>query len=814
MKKAEKTLKLLAVSNDRQNRTRSILIMISIVLTTMLLTIIGLVVNTGIQSNRVNADIEYGKFCGSFSGVNENQIETMRLRSEFTEIGLQGFVASVKTEDATLVLYYTDATVLDMMNADLMLEEGHYPTGMNEITAPKGFFQELGMQNPELGDTIVLDSRIDNQHKYESSEFIIAGFTSANKTAELKAAYGAFVSQEYFQERIPQEDRRYTAYFNVNESVGITASNGEETVKELATLCGIDPDVANENYAYLFWKLNPGWDVIAGGVLIGCVAILFSSLVLYNIFQVGITQKIQEYGKIKAIGATRKQLRKIILKEGMYLTIGAIPFGLFLGYVISYLVFRWEERYIESASQLKAYQEIPVFSWSIFLLVIGLVLLTVYLSLRRPMKIVASVSPIEAIRFQESMAAKQGFRRGKKYLNVMSLTLSNLKLNKKRTITTITTMGLSCVLFVILANITGNMDISYQARQEVEYGQFCVSIDYSLNDTAYPENNLNKIQEENPINDAFIAQVKEIHGVTEVKTRDVLCIRNPKVENEFMSVAVLNREEFRKYYQDSSHIGKLDYDEISETDGIVYGYVYGMEEAGYCIGDELNLKIQLGDSEVSMETMVYGSIGCIDQNWVMTEDTFQKLNLEGDFRTYLWVDCKEEDCEEVEEALNELTKSQSMLAIESYSESFEVWKLTMQVMQFAVDAFLGILGIIGFMNLANTMITSIITRKHELGILQAIGMTNNQLSRMLQMEGLIFTIGTVLVAVGIGSPVGYYVFLVAKKKGIIGLNIYHFPWIEILCMVLIIAVLQIILSYVLSRNLRKESLVERISYLG
>ena len=80
------------------------------------------------------------------------------------------------------------------------------------------------------------------------------------------------------------------------------------------------------------------------------------------------------------------------------------------------------------------------------------------------------------------------------------------------------------------------------------------------------------------------------------------------------------------------------------------------------------------------------------------------------------------------------------------------------------------------MNMANTMIMNITTKKQEYGILQAVGMTNKQL---LQLQGLIFTVGTICVALIIGLPLGYALFSYAKHNGIFGMNIYHVPIVPI-----------------------------------
>ena len=78
----------------------------------------------------------------------------------------------------------------------------------------------------------------------------------------------------------------------------------------------------------------------------------------------------------------------------------------------------------------------------------------------------------------------------------------------------------------------------------------------------------------------------------------------------------------------------------------------------------------------------------------------------------------------------------------------------------------------------------------------------------------IFTVGTICVALAAGLPLGYALFSYAKHNGIFGMNVYHVPLIPILVMILLVGILQIVLSLVLSSNLKKETLVERIRYQG
>ena len=119
---------------------------------------------------------------------------------------------------------------------------------------------------------------------------------------------------------------------------------------------------------------------------------------------------------------------------------------------------------------------------------------------------------------------------------------------------------------------------------------------------------------------------------------------------------------------------------------------------------------------------------------------------------------------------------------------------------------------LGIMNLVNTMMNSIYTRRRELGMIQAIGMSEKQLIRMLQLEGIIYTLGTLAVSVGIGSLVGYGAFLYAKTKHIFQISEYHFPVVPAVLLICVVAFLQVLLTYGVSANFRKLSLIDRIRY--
>lgn len=810
-----KTITNLAVSNAKKNRIRSILIIISILLTTMLLTLIATIGTGIIRNGKANAGKLYGNYDGTYSRVNTEQLQKMELRSEFTNIGKQSYVAMVENSEADMSLYWADEQAQENANVTDQMDTGNMPQKGNEIAAPKEFFQKLGIDNPKPGDMVEVSYRTDMSSKYQTEAFTISGILASSESSNLQSAYTAYISQEFFEQLIPEQQRRFNVSFRLIDSVDITADSGEEVLKELAEKCGIDAENVSENYIYLMYTREPGMETIAACIMIAILVIVVSAVVIYNIFQVGIVQKIQEYGKIKALGTTRKQMKSMIFREGMMLATVGVPFGLFLGVGAGKIIF-----YCLENEQMKNIVEgqfvrASVVSLPILLLVVLVSVLTVWLALKKPMKIVSSVSPVEAVRYQENMKRRNNTRKGKEKISVWGMTMANLSANRRRTAATICTMGLSCVLFVALSNFAGNIDNEYETRKAVKYGYFFLKLDYTLNDEAYPENNLESIRKENPLGEELQEKIKQIDGVTDVITRNIIAAKEEKQGfGEASSVVVFDRDTWEKYAGEEACIGTLDYDSAARENGIAYTWSYFMKENGYELGQTIELELSDGDRTVPYTGTLQGSFENVEADWAITEDTWKSLGLTETTTGDIWVDCKEKDVQKVEAALRKLLTGVEHVEMVTYENAMKQTEMGTRMMQGGIYGLIGILGCIGFLNMANTIITGVVTRKRELGILQAVGMTNRQLNRMLQLEGIIFSAGTVMVSLLIGSPLGYALFSYGKKKSIYGLNEYHFPWLEIGVMVCIIVIMQGVLSFLLSRNVRKETLVERINYQG
>ncbi len=168
--------------------------------------------------------------------------------------------------------------------------------------------------------------------------------------------------------------------------------------------------------------------------------------------------------------------------------------------------------------------------------------------------------------------------------------------------------------------------------------------------------------------------------------------------------------------------------------------------------------------------------------------------------------------EALEASLQAIVDGSGRLQMRTWKNEYDTWENAIQMTRGACYAFIIILAAISIMNLINTMINSVHVRKKELGMMQAIGMSDRQLMKMLQLEGIFYTVGTLIISIGVGSLAGYPLFLYAKRTGMFDISTYHYPVTAAIIIILTLFVIQMLLAIFIAKSVRKDSLIERIRF--
>lgn len=812
------TISTLAVSRIKYNKSRTILTAAAIMLTTILLMTVGTSAVGLLDMNKQTASAE-GNVHATFDDLTPKQVEMLKNHMDVEAVEMKQYFASVEYEKMNGSLNTAKVLKDGIYHSHGNLIEGHEAVSEDEICGPKAFFERMGVEG-EIGNKIIISFRPGGEGEIITKEFTICGIVSAVDLSVLdisdaRIAYSATVSEALADEYIEADKRRYTANIRVYGEDELNFDEIQEKITVVAENIGYPADFIRFNSHYLFAMTDPGMEAMQIAVVISLMIIIFSGLIIYSIYYVSVITDVQEIGKLKALGASKKQIRKLLLSEGMRISAVAVPIGLILGYLLPrFLLTVILKKVLEQSLMISGIGEIHMFSLPVLLFVMAAVLLTVVISMRKPMRMAAKISPIEAIRYQESGSGGK-VRKGNKNIDIFRLSAANLTRNKKRTIVTITAMGLSCVLFMALAGMLSSMSEEDLARRTIVKGDFKLRLDYSTNDKVYPENNLDSLQTQNIFNEEFIERIEAIPGVEQVEREKRVLISSEFPSELFedgdrISMSGIDREQAEKYKKDIKR-GEIDYDVMINECGAIYTSDKSFDMYGFTIGDPVSLTVYDGDRTISFTIKIEATVEDGEAPYfVLPEEVWNKMGLVYDSTTSIYISVDQNKYDDCKEALQKISDDEEYFMLYSMDEELNINRQAIILIKYSMYMILLMIAVIGFMNLINTMITSIVTRKRELGILQAIGLSDRQLTKMLSGEGMVFTVGTMLASVSIGNLFGYMLFLLAKSRHLMSLSAYHYPLAETLVLFLVLALGQLGITFFISKRIHKESLIERI----
>ena len=827
-----------ALANFRRNKSRNVLVGIAVLLTTILLTAVPMVLFGGfVIENEAIKEI-YPTYHAMYRNVDEKTAEKMEEDSRIKEIGFREDPAYMiaKNEDIVISMVYADEMVC--RENRLNLTKGRLPKKEDEIVVTRGLLKKMGLEG-EIGDRITVpyqvseDEGLSLAHK---QEFTITGFQPDSKESEEKGIYSAMVSKAFADSVIPKGQHAYRLYVKLAGVDRKVTDEIEAMIKELGEDYGIQERdiVANSDMLTATYKDPAIYMGLAGFLL---VTVFAGVITIYSIYHVSMLGKVQEYGKLRAIGATRKQIRKLVFREGFAVAGITVPIGLLLGSISSVQIMKAVVRHgistenilSETMKQLLEDGKVSIIQpWSLALATV-VAFATVYLALLRPMKIASRITAIEAIRYQGEKPKKRRAgkkekqkkeRKGYEELSIGKLTLSNLGRNKKRTAITITALGMTGIFFITVATLLSCVNPKTMTEEEIR-SDVCVSINSWIGDKMHPEREIQNIQKNNPLTDELKEQILSIEGVEKVE------------ESFFAGALITNIEELKE--DDGAPLdsgisgvsdelieaaekyvtkGSLENPKLRDGTGVILGEGYITHYTDLTVGDIIEVKLKDGDKLVPKRfeiVAVDAPNSMLGNSLTVPEKVLQGM-CEQDITDQFDIFITPSHYEEAEKTIEELIANQEFLETSDYKSIYKEMEKSIGMLSYMGYGMLGVFGLIGILNLVNTMINSVHVRKKELGMLQAIGMSDRQTVRMLQLEGLVYTVGTLILSLGVGSLTGYALFLKARQEGMFGVRYYEYPVVPAVILIVVVLLLQILITYLVNSNFKKQSLIDRVRF--
>ena len=839
-----KILNKLTIKHLLENKKRTIVTIIGIILSTALMCGIGLLFSTVLDNSIKMIKDETGDYYASIN-IPSSKIDfiskNQNISSYFYKSSI-GF-ANVDSDNEYkpyLKLYSVSNNYFD----HLELISGRLPNNSSEIVISKHIFSNGGL-NYKVGDKIKLDvgkrayldgTLIDDNSGYmmncdsdecvkdeklidtKNYEFTIVGIVSRDSYESYDSpGYSIFTTN--FDSESLSVFIKYKKVKDTYKNTELIASNlGYQKIDgiyekvnyndELLSMYGVSK--YDNITSTLFYMIS----IILTLVSIACI------IVIYNSFAISVMERKKQFGLNSSIGATRKQLKYTVFFEAFVVALIGIPLGILSSYLGIGIVIKIVNTLLPNVFSFN----LELVTYPIFIIVpIIFIIITILISAYLPARMASRISPIVAIRQNDDIKINSKKIKTPKFINKIfgiegEIAYKNIKRNKKKYRVTIVSLFISIVLFVSFSSLIkygleSSIDMvnfpSYDAFINIILPPFDLSTDSNetlnktvkniINDENVKEYAIYKIESYIISNKNFTYNEKyrkstdfgEITGVQLVgldrkSYNNYLKQLNLKEDK----MIVINKLEFTKY---SSNVRK---------------------QVSYTLLDNINNISVLDDS---LETPVEKTYN----NFYLTTTLPYGLEYSGSAtliiiypldnynNSDISIVLKGDKLDSVKKSVEELDGTSKIHAY-YYNVKDDLKMITNMiiVIKILLYGFVSLVTLIGVTSVLNTINTSIQLRRREFAILRSVGLTPKGFNKILFFESLFFGLKSLIYAL----PTSFLIILLfhITLSDITTFESLLIPWNSILICVIAVFIIVILCNYYASSKIKKENILESL----
>ena len=777
--------KKLANKSLQSEKRRNLMVVIAVALAAFLICFTGIVSTslTQMQRNQVVDTYE-----AVWLGVEENDIETLKGLPEFERVGGYYMLGEELSEQGYHASYvYCDAQMMEITKAQMNLLEGRVPEKANEVVVSEYFLSTYG-NNAKIGDTVTLDT--ESFH----GDYVVTGIMDSVNEKEANTC-AIILSNAALTEWNGFDPAGYRAYVHFKNSDQL----GEELItsycREIAEEYELPtPSMNNRYFTYASKQPFDDFTLMAGVI---ALVLIGGYIVIQSIFRISINDKIRSYGQLRTIGATPKQIKRIVKNEGRKLGSIGILIGTVLGICGGFLLF---SKGFNAVSYVATVILTLISSW-----------LMVSISIRKPVKIAAGISPIEAVRFTPAQKAIRSRKKNIK-LNPVSMGIANFKRDRKKTISIVASLSIGGILLMVVSSI-----VLVRSPEQIARLYFPDS-DYKIYLQDLSEEMLVK---GNPLNEELKQEVLSIDGVTDIivarqslytsiKTDanqnsgicDTLTDQNYAMVEAALTAGTMPTDSHSIVIHDkiAAH-----FEDMGVGSTVEFSSVDGKQSIPVTIS---------GMFSASKMPVIFGHGRSHTDGSVFfaPKDLFCELHPEITTFDYSWsiVSDPKKD-ETVKAELKNIVAEHSNLALDEIDTAIAAEKSQNSVAFGSMQVLSWLVFLFGVINLINTTLSNQMSRKQENSVLRSIGLTQKQLCKMNICEGLCYAFFATLAILIVGLPISV---VVSREMGSATLHgkvvPYQFPVLEMGLFILVLFGMELILSVWTIRRQKKQSLIEQM----
>ena len=850
-----KVLNKLSLKNLLLNKKRSIGTLIGIALSVALIcAVAGMFI--GLQDALVQTTIQsQGNYHIELFNQTDDDIKVLENNRDIEEIevltdaGYSEF--DMPTEERPYIHLYSYDDEKSFANLTVDLLDGDYPKNSNEILISEELYL-LDKDKYDIGKEITLNYgerktldgyTMTKENPYNEDEVI------TNSTEETFTIVG-IMDRDYGLD--PHGDPGIGCLtvdlensINNNQSVYIRIKNPasyEKTFSEIlgTTFTNDSPTTTEEysiNASLLRWqalKFDSSTTTMIYSIMSVLLVIIVGTSVfcIKNSFDISVMEKKKNYGMLASAGATKKQIKKNVITEGLMLGIIGIPVGIIVGYIavfiLTIIVNGVIGDFITRDVEMRC-----IISWLPILVSIILGVVTIYFSSIRAAKKASKVSPIDLIRSNDDVKINKNKLKTpsiiKKVFGIGGvIAYKNLKRSKKKYRTTVISLAVSVFVFISMNTFMyytfsvtntyyNNIDYNIMVTSSFEDSPKLEDVlkvkgtdDYTmLYQSSLTTDGYLEIDDLSKLTD-FGKKILE-EGLREQgcydERKDIFDMNCDKKRK--MNIIGMDEKSFKEYVD---KLG-LDYNSVKNKGVLVNNYSYinaegvRMEKGIYNYKKNDTIKGTYNGSPLEIDVSEVTNVrpSGLENFWdsggylIVSEEEYHDL----DFRPYILTiqaDNPTQVTLDIDEELPEL----SAVNIEENAQAEKSLYLLMAIFLYG---FIAVITLIGVTNIFNTITSNLELRQKEFAMLKSVGMTRKEFNRMINLETIFYSIKALIYGVALGSIGSYLVYLATASKLDYG---YHFPLTAtIISIVAVFVLVYIIMRYSMSK-INKQNIIETI----
>ena len=825
-------LNRLTIKSLKLNKKRTVVTIVGIILSIMLITAVSSIFSSLISS-ATNYERQYkGNYHAAFSNIPASELETIYNNRKIKTVNVVeniGF-AAIDSKSAekpyALVKAFSDSA---LKNLAVNLIEGRLPENENEILIPKNLSTNGG-SSLKTGDEITLNigQRID------ASSNILPTDADYMPDEKLEDTTGHTYKIVGLCESLPSNIEPYsspgfTFITHLDDKAVSSAENLtlylEYTKDGLRNADKLTSDISGLSSSYKLISVNsyliqletnpfsiPIIETLSVAVFVVLLIIVFTSVFcIKNSFDISITEKTRQYGMLRSVGATRKQIQKNVFYEGSILGLIGIPAGIATGFLASFILVNVSDIFLKDIFNASFQLE---FSFSLFSVIIAVVLgiITIYFSSLGSARKAAAVSPIVSIKNSAGIKISQKQLKAPKLIRRIfgiggEISYKNLKRSKKKYRTTTISITVSVFVFIALYSfmnlLSGTINDAFAVPE------------YNIMFTIYSDTEpdlVKRLTSLDNIDDYTILRTSPIAETSADENDEALY---DETYGPTIYMAAIGNEQYDKYI---SSIG-LNLETVKNK-GLLYksGKAENVSSSGYSAAKNYDVSDIIkgyfeNDPDIVFPGIEVGAVtdkkpfGLADmEDFIVVSDEFYDS---ANTSNYISIIYRTDDADALQDDIENII-SESLLAgreyhINNIDENFRILNNFRTLVAIFLYGFIIVIALIGVTNIFNTITTSMELRRPEFAMLRSIGMTKKEFNRMIRLESIFLGLRSLIYGIVIGLVLSVIIY---KAAGLIGS--YRPPVIAIVISSLVVfALISLIMRYSINR-INKQNIIETI----